>query len=70
MRRRFGIWCLRPWLVPLIEQAEQALKFETEHESRHGGYVQGVYSGLHQALTLNKYDIRLSHRQLHGPPPS
>jgi len=44
LRTRLGFWLLRPYAVDQLIAARQGLDAEPDGESRHGGYVQGVFS--------------------------
>jgi hypothetical protein len=44
LRTRLGFWLLRPYAVDRVIAAREDLDAEPDRESRHGGYVQGVFS--------------------------
>jgi hypothetical protein len=60
VRRRLGIWCLRPWLIPIVERAAKEVQADSNIESRHAGYVMGCLSTARKVLTLSKWDDRLT----------
>jgi len=44
LRTRLGLWLLKPYAIERVIAARRALNDEPEQDSRHGGYVQGVFS--------------------------
>jgi hypothetical protein len=54
LRIALGLRLLRPELRALTYDAYRAFEDVTDHNARHGGYVQGVYSGLLKIGRLRK----------------
>jgi len=53
LRIALGLRLLRPELRALTYDAYHAFEDVTEHNGRHGGYVQGVYGGLRKIRQLH-----------------
>jgi hypothetical protein len=44
LRTRLGFWLLHPYALDRVVAARNELNAESDRESRHGGYAQGVFS--------------------------
>lgn len=52
LRYRLGVRLLRPYLLKRLWEADVDLAAERDHDSRRGGYKQGVRSTLSNVLRL------------------
>lgn len=52
LRQRVGVWCLYPWLVPMVENARHLPDEPRDTYKR--GYNLGVYFALAKILRLDR----------------
>lgn len=56
LRYKAGLWLLKPYLRQRFAKADAELAAETDHNSRRGGYRQGVFSALSDVIRLRAFE--------------